>query len=101
MLCKFRTVQHKFRRRNRTNNLSRWEAFVFRVIVETKQSMFGPISVRLQSPRLKLNLFTASLSSMASAKYWLLKAEPDSRLVKGKDVKVGLSCLYMIPLIQV
>ena len=24
-----------------------------------------------------------------SPKYWLMKAEPDSRVVKGKDVKVG------------
>lgn len=24
-----------------------------------------------------------------SPKYWLMKAEPDSRIVKGKDVKVG------------
>ncbi|KAG6895640.1 hypothetical protein C0992_000252 [Termitomyces sp. T32_za158] len=27
---------------------------------------------------------------MARAKYWLLKAEPDSRLVKGKDVKFSV-----------
>lgn len=30
---------------------------------------------------------TLNLSIM-STKYWLLKAEPDSRVVKGKDVKV-------------
>ncbi len=27
--------------------------------------------------------------SSNSTKYWLLKAEPDSRIVKGKDVKVS------------
>ena len=27
-------------------------------------------------------------SSAMSPKYWLLKAEPDTRVVKGKDVKV-------------
>lgn len=27
----------------------------------------------------------------SETKYWLLKAEPDTRIVKGKDVKVGLS----------
>lgn len=26
---------------------------------------------------------------MSEVKYWLMKAEPDSRVVKGKDVKVG------------
>lgn len=26
---------------------------------------------------------------MAPIKYWLLKAEPDARIVKGKDVKVS------------
>ena len=30
---------------------------------------------------------TLNLSTM-SPKYWLLKAEPDSRVVKGKNVKV-------------
>lgn len=27
--------------------------------------------------------------STSGAKFWLLKAEPDTRIVKGKDVKVG------------
>ena len=35
---------------------------------------------------------TLNLSTMSS-KYWLLKAEPDSRVVKGKDVKVCGGCL--------
>jgi len=30
------------------------------------------------------NLFTAM------TKFWLMKAEPNSRIVKGRDVKVGL-----------
>ena len=29
------------------------------------------------------------LESSTQDKYWLLKAEPDSRVVKGKDVKVS------------
>ncbi|KAJ6595841.1 PUA-like domain-containing protein [Mycena vulgaris] len=32
----------------------------------------------------------ASESEPAAAKYWLLKAEPDSRIVKGKDVKFSV-----------
>jgi hypothetical protein len=31
--------------------------------------------------------------TLMTTKYWLLKAEPDSRIVKGKDVKVILSCI--------
>jgi len=32
-----------------------------------------------------------STANMSTTKYWLLKAEPDSRVVKGKDVKVRVS----------
>lgn len=35
-----------------------------------------------------LNCRTTS-GEIMSPKYWLMKAEPDSRVVKGKDVKVG------------
>ena len=32
--------------------------------------------------------------SRPTAKFWLLKAEPDKRIVKGKDVKVGSMLPY-------
>lgn len=32
-----------------------------------------------------------NLSVSSSAKYWLLKAEPDPRIVKGNDVKVSVN----------
>jgi hypothetical protein len=36
----------------------------------------------------------AFVRNMAStSKYWLMKAEPDSRVVKGKDVKVCALCM--------
>jgi len=38
--------------------------------------------------KFKLN-FSSSSGGMAG-KYWLLKAEPDSRITKGKDVKVRI-----------
>ena len=32
---------------------------------------------------------TAGQASSTTRGYWLMKAEPDSRIVKGKDVKVS------------
>ena len=46
---------------------------------------------------IKVPLWPAKAINMASTatttmpRYWLLKAEPDSRIVKGKDVKVSLT----------
>lgn len=38
--------------------------------------------------------FMQSLQHTMAVKHWLMKAEPDSRIVKGKDVKVSdSSCL--------
>jgi hypothetical protein len=50
-----------------------------------------PLAKRVTNPRLRRQLPPA-MTQMA-AKYWLLKAEPDSRIVKGKDVKVIVSCV--------
>lgn len=35
-----------------------------------------------------------------STKYWLMKAEPDSRVVKGKDVKVSYHILVFIAVLK-
>ena len=39
-------------------------------------------------PRLRLPSRLAPILHTMSTKHWLMKAEPDSRIVKGKDVKV-------------
>jgi hypothetical protein len=38
---------------------------------------------------------------MVSGSYWLMKAEPDSRVVKEKDVKVRDGCVVILSVIQV
>jgi len=44
------------------------------------------IAPRLES---RLDVYFAMEEATTPKRYWLLKAEPDSRVVKGKDVKVS------------
>ena len=39
--------------------------------------------------RLELQQLDVCFAMEEATRYWLLKAEPDSRVVKGKDVKVS------------
>ena len=58
----------------------------------TLRPFVTPPRLRVRPLRPALPLSASSLAALSSTamapKYWLMKAEPDSRVVKGKDVKV-------------
>lgn len=66
---------------------------ILAVIVHDKLSCFFSRLLHLPFSFRTRQLVTQTMST--KPRHWLMKAEPDSRIVKGKDVKVsGPSLLY-------
>ena len=68
------------------------EEGVLSAVCCTLRPFVTPPRLRVRPLRPALPLSASSLAALSSTamapKYWLMKAEPDSRVVKGKDVKV-------------
>jgi predicted RNA-binding protein with PUA-like domain len=59
-----------------------------------RQSSPGPALPRAK--RVKINKLTEQLGGDDGPQYWLFKAEPESRVVKGKDVKFSIDDLMNV-----
>jgi hypothetical protein len=76
-------MHHEVERRDRSSDML---SFIYMHIFKLTQRL-----AHIQLSTLNHNLANIASTGMSTIeKYWLLKAEPDSRVVKGKDVKVCL-----------